>query len=541
MDALVRINQMFESFRSAIRDKRSVERGRAAPLLHALGGELAALGRRDRPALRRAAAMQACLSLLAAKNLPLSLLEKRNTLQAAFHKLKPHYLKKECLFIFLRVQNLLCYYLIQLDQLSLAQTILENMETLYDNINKTQPFEYVDAEDLFTPAPVEDLPTLDPAKIDQLMTNNIEMQAFLYNKLGLQHKYVLYSHTALRRRLETRDCDPVAWAVRAARLARHFLSLQQLAPARHHLCAAYKLLRSCRDQSKLLPDQLTTQPDFDSNFLELCHYWIKYGLTIFQLSKKKILNKHFGDNPSQMDWWKAVELDEKLRGAPSLDQVKETTGEGDATAPDESLYQFKTLELEEWERPVPLALVTNMDEAKRLFAFTHKWVTRARRYCDLDQSPSQHVSCSLQLAELYEHLAFFERDVDRQYGIQKCRAEVLESLHSVLKTCDSTAAQVEVIRELSQVQLELMALNLQKLWREESRTQLNSEVESVVPSMRSGGSGAAGGARGAGVRLRAAAALTARLNRLSGQLADPPRPFSLHSTRSKSADSSVLN
>ncbi|XP_022832227.1 protein KBP homolog [Spodoptera litura] len=496
METLSRISTTFENVRSNIKCKNSSERLQNLKKdIQTLTNELVVLGKENHDQYIRSLAMEGYLALLSAKTMPLSLIEKKNMLQTSFEKLKQFALREECLFIMLRIQNLLCYYMIQLDQVANAREILESMEDLYDQISKSQPDKFLDAEDLFTVESVSNIKRVNPEKIDKVITNNVQMQAFLYNKMNLPQKYTLYNHTALRRQLEMKEGTPQDWALRTARLGNYFTYLNQIGNARHHLCAAYHVLRTCHDNCKLMPEEFVLQKaDFEIHFLELSHHWVKYGLTLFKMSKKKILNKYFTQPSTGADLWKTVDLlEDGLDNSEKLDEenVKdvgaEKSGKGDCTP--EKLFTFPSLDLKEIEGKVPLESVCSVEDARKLFAFTYKWLMRAKHYYDFEHHSAQYISCSLQLAELYEHLAFFERNIDNQYSIQKRRANVLETLNSLLKTCDNVmSVQIDVIRELSQVQLELMALNLQKLWREESHTNIfnmDTDADSIINSLDS--------------------------------------------------------
>lgn len=488
MDQLNTINSTFENVRTAIKTKKSSDSYRHLKSdIQRLSFELVSLGKENHEQLTRSLAMEGYLALLSAKIISLPLVEKRNVLQVAFDKLKPHATKEECLFIFLRIQNLLCYYLIHLDQLALAQNILDNMEDLYDKIGKSKSDQYYDTEDLFSPIPLTSARRVNPEKIDRIITNNIQMQAFIYNKQKCPDKYVCYNYMALRRQLEMKDGTPQEWAMKTARFGNYLTNLNQMANARHHLTAAYHVLRTCHDNCKLIPEEFVLQKaDFEMHILELSHLWVKYGLTLFKLSKQKFLNQRF--SRTREDPWTAIdELDEQdvMIEENDKDQGSEKPI-GDYTA--EELLKFPTLDLTSLEAKVPLNLVSNVVEARKLFNFTQKWLKRAKHYYDMDHYPAQYISCTLQLTELYEHLAFFEADVDNQYYIQKKRSETLENLNILLKSCDNVSSvHIDVIRELSQVQLEMMALNLQKLWREESHTDFTNldETASSVNSFNS--------------------------------------------------------
>ncbi|CAH2035692.1 unnamed protein product, partial [Iphiclides podalirius] len=499
MEVLSRISTTFENIKNTIKNRNSSERLMTLKKdIQILNTELVTFGKENHDQYVRSLAMEGYITLLSVKTMPISLSDKRNVLQDAFEKLRQFELREECLFILLRIQNLLCYYLIQLDQVNMAKNILESMEDLYEKISKSPSDNFYDAEDLFTTEPLSKIKRVNPEKIDKVITNNVQMQAFLYNKLNMPEKYTLYNHTALRRQLEMKEGTPQDWAMRTARLGNYFTYLNQLGNARHHLSAAYHVLRTCHDNCKLMPEEFVLQKaDFEMHFLELSHHWVKYGLTLFKLSKKKVLNRYFS-NPTttKANLWKTVtmnDLDENVVNVEKYDDdnVKdvgaEKNGKGDCVA--EKIFTFPTLDLNALESRVPSEIICDIEAARRLFAFTHKWLMRAKHYYDFEHHAAQYISCSLQLAELYEHLAFFEKNIDNQYNIQKRRADVLEALNSLLKNCDSVmSVQIDVIKELSQVQLELMALNLQKLWREESQTNiinLDADADSIINSLDS--------------------------------------------------------
>ncbi|XP_023937956.2 KIF-binding protein-like [Bicyclus anynana] len=499
MDALTKISRVFDNVKQVVKEKNSSTRLQSLKKdILLIQSELLVLGKENHGLHIRSLAMEGYLALLSAKIMPLSLSEKKNILTVAFEKLKQHAQCEETLFVFLRIQNLLCYFLIQLDEINRAKYILENVEEMYDDISNSKAHMFIDAEDLFVPEPVSNIKRMSSEKIDKLITNNVQMLAFLYNKLNLPQKYTLYSHTALRRQLEMKEGTPQEWAMRTARLGNYFSYLNQLGNARHHLCAAYHILRTCHDNCKLIPEEFVLQKaDFEMHFLELSHHWVKYGLTLFKLSRKKILNSVFSgpSGASATDLWNTVDFvneslvdtDNNSQKENSKDSGSEKYEKGDCLT--EKVYIFPSLDLTDIERKVPLEIITNSIEARKLFSFTHKWLKRAEHYYDFEHHSSHYISCSLQLAELYEHLAFFEKNIDNQYTVQKRRADVLETLNSLLKNCDNVMSiQIDVIKELSQVQLELMALNLQKLWREESQTNIlnvDNDTDSIIHSLNS--------------------------------------------------------
>ncbi|KAI5640952.1 hypothetical protein NE865_06828 [Phthorimaea operculella] len=497
METLRRISLTFDEIKKITSNKTSPEFAQALKRdLQILSSELQILSQENHELFIRSLAMEAYVTLLTVKSLPMNIHDKLNILYSNFEKLKPFKMREECLFIFLRTQNLLCYYLIQLEKIDTCRDILESMEELYDKTTKHSTTRFIDTEDLFSCNDLSNLRQVSLDKIDRVITNNIEMQAFVYNKMNMPEKYALYYHTTLRRQLEMKEGTPQDWAQRAARLGSYFTYLNQMTNARHHLCAAYYVLRTCHDRCKLVPEEFIAQKaTFETLFLDLSHHWVKYGLHLFKLSKKKILNRYFNQTTDAVtgpDLWKTVDFDEEkglcdasFEDENSKDLGVEKSGKGDYN--NTQLFIFPTLNLRNMEAKVPCELVSDVEEARQLFMFTHKWLMRAKRYYNFESQTTQYTSCVLQLAELFEHLAFFEDKIDNQYSVQKRRADVLENLNSLLKSSDHMmTVQIDVIRELSQVQLELMALNLQKLWCEESQTNIlhnDNDVESIAHSL----------------------------------------------------------
>ncbi|KAJ2954101.1 hypothetical protein O0L34_g2321 [Tuta absoluta] len=499
METLRRISIIFEGIKKYTSNKTNPEWTHALKRdLQIMSSELQILSQENHELFIRSLAMEAYITLLTVKSLPMTINDKLNILYSNFEKLKPFKMREECLFIFLRIQNLLCYYLIQLERNDTCREILESMEELYDKTTKHNSGRFIDTEDLFSCNALSELKQVSLEKLDRVVTNNIEMQAFLYNKMNMPEKYALYYHTTLRRQLEMKEGTPQDWSQRAARLGSYFIYLNQMTNARHHLCAAYYVLRTCHDRCKLVPEEFIAQkPSFEMRFLDLSHQWVKYGLHLFKLSKKKILSRYFSqttDAVTGADLWKTVDFDDEkglcdasFGDENSKDLGVEKSGKGDFN--NTQLFIFPTLNLKSMEVKIPCELIGDVEEARQLFMFTHKWLMRAKRYYNFESQTSQYTSCVLQLAELFEHLAFFENKIDNQYSVQKRRADVLENLNSLLKSSDHMmTVQIDVIRELSQVQLELMALNLQKLWCEESQTNVlhnDNDMDSIVHSLDS--------------------------------------------------------
>lgn len=70
-------------------------------------------------------------------------------------------------------------------------------------------------------------------------------------------------------------------------------------------------------------------------------------------------------------------------------------------------------------------------------------------------------------SDVHRFLALYEEDMDNQYAVQKRRYDALETLSNILKDVRPNcyvAVNVELTKELIEVQMELMNLNLKKLY-----------------------------------------------------------------------------
>lgn len=116
---------------------------------------------------------------------------------------------------------------------------------------------------------------------------------------------------------------------------------------------------------------------------------------------------------------------------------------------------------------ISASYVDNTEKARDLFYKTNIWLKRARTFYTLRDYPYIYVNCVLDLSELYRYLAYFENDVETQYGIQKRRADALETLSGILKDVRPqcyVAVSVEILKELAEVHLELMSLNFKRIY-----------------------------------------------------------------------------
>lgn len=190
---------------------------------------------------------------------------------------------------------------------------------------------------------------------------------------------------------------------------------------------------------------VSTRTDFSCNFF---FFQINYGLHLFSCSKKSVFEKIWDET----------------------DENRSRTSE--------NAHNFKFTGMEFTEPNVPITEITNLEEAKQLFKHTHLWLKRARFFYSLRDHPLQYVNIMLELSELYRFLAFYEKSIEEEYEIQKKRYETLETLSSLVKeirpACYFTV-NVEIIKEIMEVQIEMMNINLKKLYRPNMEAKLSQD------------------------------------------------------------------
>lgn len=137
----------------------------------------------------------------------------------------------------------------------------------------------------------------------------------------------------------------------------------------------------------------------------------------------------------------------------------------DTTEEVQSVQQFQGIEIKLVD--MPSTYVSNTEEARILFSQTHIWLKRARMFYTLRDFPYIYVNCILDLSELYRFLAYFEPDIESQYNIHKRRGDALEALSGILKDIRPQcyiSVCIEILKELAEVHLELMGLNLKRIY-----------------------------------------------------------------------------
>lgn len=75
-------------------------------------------------------------------------------------------------------------------------------------------------------------------KFEKLYTLTLYYLAQIHGVLGDSLKSSVYCHVTLKRQLESKDYDPIDWALNSATLSQFFMEINGFKQARHHLAAS---------------------------------------------------------------------------------------------------------------------------------------------------------------------------------------------------------------------------------------------------------------------------------------------------------------
>jgi tetratricopeptide (TPR) repeat protein len=125
-----------------------------------------------------------------------------------------------------------------------SKEYLEKAENLYEEFTaRSSPSTAaVSFHDLFRTSSPE-MPQPDTENmLERLYTLTLYYLAQVHGSLNDHIKSAAYCHTTLKRQLESKDFDPVDWALNSATLSQFFMEKNGFSQARHHMAAASYIL-----------------------------------------------------------------------------------------------------------------------------------------------------------------------------------------------------------------------------------------------------------------------------------------------------------
>lgn len=122
---------------------------------------------------------------------------------------------KELIYLSLRIINHYAYLLSKREDYTEARKILEFGEKVYETADIKNGF--WSSDDLFAGTLLAT--TNATSRLEHLVTNNVQMLAFVYSKMELHDKFAEYHHRVLDRQLVLDDKEPLAWSFKSTTLA----------------------------------------------------------------------------------------------------------------------------------------------------------------------------------------------------------------------------------------------------------------------------------------------------------------------------------
>ncbi|KAJ4426196.1 hypothetical protein ANN_27005 [Periplaneta americana] len=158
--------------------------------------------------------------------------------------LSEYALKPEIILIMMTALNQLGILWSERADSEKSKEYLERAEKLYEEFTKdpSSSASAISFHDLFRTSSPE-MPQPDTENmLEKLFTLTLYYLAQIYGNLNDHLKSAAYCHTTLRRQLESKDFDPVDWALNSATLSQYFMEKNAFSQARHQLAAASYIL-----------------------------------------------------------------------------------------------------------------------------------------------------------------------------------------------------------------------------------------------------------------------------------------------------------
>ncbi|XP_019874194.2 KIF-binding protein [Aethina tumida] len=354
-------------------------------------------------------------------------------------------------FLYLKIINHLSYSLSRKGDTEKAKELLEKV--LEEDIETPILF---NTEDLFND--VETDQTYVDYKFNKLMVNNMQILSWIYGKLGLYDSHTAMQHKTLQRLLEYQDFDILQWTSKCCRLASLFLTQCQWVHARYHLSAAQTLL------DHVEPADTNESNEILKGQAELSKSFMSYAMHLFSMSKKMMMENAYYSGFSNF--------------TPNFDE---------GISPEEPLpesFEFDGIDVKILQ--IPASQITTTAQARRMAQYVNKWIQRIQLYYNLRDFPSEFINAVLDLSEVYKHLSFFETDLDFQYTVQRTRSDSLENLCECLREIRPNSyisISVDLLREMAEVQIDLMTINLKRLHQSEKMSSSSENIKKRVAAV----------------------------------------------------------
>lgn len=358
-------------------------------------------------------------------------------------------LKPEVILILLTALNQLGILWSERADPEKAKEYLERAEKLYEEFTaNSSSLSVISFQDLFRTSSSE-VPQPDTENmLEKLYTLTLYYLAQIYGTLNDHVKSAAYCHTTLNRQLESKDFDPVDWALNSATLSQYFMEKNAFPQARHHLAAASYILDQYEADLELQEgsdEALEAKRErFKHRSADVARCWAKYGLMLLSSSKERLMSEVNEDEP-------------------------QAEVSSDLNVQDIGDLWFTSLELSNYEDEITEKYILIYEDARKVFLHAQGWLNKAKKYYTLDGHASDCVQIIQDMSQLYKYLAFFEEDEERQSRMHKRRIDHLESVLKELNPHYYLLVCRQLWYELGETYSDILDIKLQRLQATDER------------------------------------------------------------------------
>lgn len=354
-----------------------------------------------------------------------------------------------------------------------SMTYIMEAKKTYEQFKQTNETP-VDISDLF----IANIETYDVEKactnFEKYYTLTLYYLAQIYGALKDAVRSSIYCHITLQRQLESKDYDPVEWALNAATLSQFFMEKNGFKQARHHLAASSHILdeyeRELNDIIEHNDEQDAKAETFKHRSADVARCWAKYGLLLLSTSRDRLMNH-------------TENIDENCSATTDLMQLEDGI---DADLRDLTDLSFPSLDLISYESQVSDQFVLTVQDARKVFTNIQKWLNKAHEYYTLHNLASDYIEITQDKSQMYANLAFFEDNPENQAKLHKRRADLLENVVNEINPACYMQYCRQIWFELAQIYTDILDIKIDKLQESKERptphalTKINSLVQKSI-------------------------------------------------------------
>ncbi|KAK3093255.1 hypothetical protein FSP39_013294 [Pinctada imbricata] len=189
--------------------------------------------------------------------------------------------------------------------------------------------------------------------LESTYTHTLYYLAQVYAKQDDKERAAKYCHTTLERQLDEHQYDPLDWSLNAATLSQYYVSVTDLAQARHCLASAEVIYQEAESRdSGSESDEVKEKLLQSKADMERC--WAKYGLLLLEASQDRLYQ---GDDEN---------TDRQMRDVE-----------------DKAIQRFN-LEVTSHEEQITDKFVLDFTDARNVFLKVQQWLNSAKTFYAFD-------------------------------------------------------------------------------------------------------------------------------------------------------------